>query len=185
MVVFCIIVSLTYHYTEISDISPLLSQTIIPHLMRDAIFYEMGIVFAEKDFLDQNNWGVESVIAVICWAILFNVNYFVDLKLFGGVCWIMIAFCGSLAVIGISKKLKSTFVTKLGRDSLGLYLLDGYFSYPVIIVLKHVWDNTTMTILISFVIAVVGSYFGYRFCINNRYLCCLFQPQKLLKQSKR
>jgi surface polysaccharide O-acyltransferase-like enzyme len=159
--------------------SVFVSSTIIPRLMKYGFYYSVGVALAEVGFkrttLIKRGW-----IAAIVWAMLFTFKHYVDIKQVMGVYSILLAICGIVIVVWISEILKDNYLANLGRSSLGIYLMHDYFVCFSVIALRHLLENSTIIILISFFAGTICPYLIYKFCITNSFLCYIFQPQKII-----
>jgi peptidoglycan/LPS O-acetylase OafA/YrhL len=111
---------------------------------------------------------------------LFTLKHYVDVKPVMGMYSILLAICGIVTIIWISEILKVNYLANLGRSSLGIYLMHDYVVCFSVIALRHLLENNTIIILISFFVGVICPYLIYKFCIANSFLCYIFKPQRII-----
>lgn len=178
MIVFSFIICIGEYHNIFPEC---LNGTIIPRLMKNAVYYFLGITLADNNSNIKQSTKIASIISNV-WVLLFSLRYYVNIQPFIGIYSILVAICGIVTVISISKRFALNFFTDIGMRSLGIYLLHDYFVCFAVIALSKLLNNVTVQILISFIIGTVGSYYLYKICIGNSKLSYVFQPQKMLRR---
>lgn len=157
------------------------NDTVIPRLMKNAVYYSLGISFAELN-ADIRQYKRITPIATISWLLLFALRYFANVKPFIGVYSILVAICGIATAISVSELFELNCFADIGKTSLGIYLLHDYFVCFAVIALSKISDISTVQILVSFIIGTTVPYYIYKFCVGNKVLSYIFQPQKILSK---
>lgn len=101
-----------------------------------------------------------------------SINYFTVNMILG--------FMGIWFVICVSDSISYTLIKKIGKDSLGIYLMHDYVICVVVIFLKKFLIVFDSVVVMALVLGIVIPYFIYRICMSNQYLMLIFKPQILI-----
>lgn len=159
---------------------PIITESIIPRLLKNAVFYAIGIEMGE------NSDKKISPIWAVAWVILLIADGLWDISSWiRGVYTLVVGLCGVFTVVCISKRKSISIFSKIGRNSFGIYLLHDYVVCFVAILAEKFSINGSLTILVASLCGVVIPYIVYIICMNNKVMKCVFYPNELCKLNRK
>lgn len=173
----CIFVSILFSHIQMLDI---LAQTVLSRVIKNSPFFAAGIFAAENGRLETvlNNKKYGIIIAPIVFCTLtvlcthFSISYAAANMILG--------FMGIWFALSVSDAIGSKLINKLGRDSLGIYLMHDYVICIVVIILRKFLTAFDPVVILALVLGTAIPYFIYQLCMRNKYLILIFKPQILI-----
>lgn len=92
----------------------------------------------------------------------------------------ILGFMGIWFVLCVSDSVSFKFINKLGKDSLGIYLMHDYVICVVVIILRKFITEFDPVVILALILGTAIPYFIYQICMNNKYLMLIFKPQILI-----
>lgn len=173
----CVFASILISHIQMPDI---LAPTVISRVIKNSPFFAAGILAAENGRLETvlNNKKYGLCIASLVFGILKVLNTYLSINY--SVVNMILGFMGIWFVICVSDSISFKLIKKIGKDSLGIYLMHDYVICVVVIILRKFVTAFDPVVILVLVLGTAIPYFIYQICMSSQYLMLIFKPQILI-----
>lgn len=158
----------------------IIEPTVLHRVLLNCPFFAAGIVAAEVDgikkIIEKKNTSL--IMAPLSFIALYCLNDHAGIL--NSVVKLLLGFTGIWFTLCIADSIGNGFLNKLGKASLGIYLMHDYIVCFTVIFLRKSIGTLDLMISLATILGVMIPYVIYQICINNKYLVLMFKPQKVL-----
>lgn len=173
----CVFASILFSHTQMPDI---LAPTVILRVIKNSPFFAAGILAAEngrlETVLSKKKFGFCIAPIVFCILKVLNAHLSINYSTVN----MILGFMGIWFVLCVSDSVSFKIINKLGKDSLGIYLMHDYVICVVVIILRKFITEFDSVVILALILGTAIPYFIYQICMNNKYLMLIFKPQILI-----